>query len=304
MQLHVRYMGEHVERGRMGAVELGAAILGFGEVVGEVARVAYGEDAVIRTEVSADFANASFGIEFFVTAHDVGLFSETASVTDILTLIFGSAVGGAVGLTQLFRWMRGKSPTRIQSPENGNVTVIHGDQQNTILVRQVVMTAYRSNRVADGVKGIVAPLSDDGAEAVEFSQDGTVRERIERSEKRLFTRPSLPDEIVLEQEHETVLEVVSLSFREGNKWRFAEGDVSYWAAIADAEFLARVAAGKVLFGKGYLLRVRLHTTLTRSGSQLDASRVIKLVLEHIPPPIAGGQSRLPLPDGDANGSGG
>lgn len=305
MQLHVRYRGEHVDRGRMGAVELGTAILGVGEVVGEVARIAYGEDTVIRTEVSADFANASFGIEFFVTAHEFGLFEDSGSLKNLLNIIFGSGgvVGAAVGLTKLFRMLGGKSPRQIEKAKDGNVTIIHGDQRNITVVTPEVFEAFRNNRVADGVKGIVAPLSEGGAEAVEFSESGTVHERIEKVEKQLFTRPALPDEIVSEHESETVLEVVSLSFREGNKWRFAEGaDVSYWAAITDEEFLARVNAGEELFGKGHLLRVRLRTIITRSGSQVEASRVITSVLRHMPPSIPDHQSDLPLPDEDPRAS--
>ena len=301
MQLHVRYKGEQVDRGRMGAVELGTAILGFGEVVGEVARIAYGEDTVIRTEVSADFANASFGIEFFVTAHELGLFEDSGSLKDLLKIIFGTGggiVGGLVGLTKLFRMIGGRSPKQIEKTKDGNVTIIQGDQQN-ITVTPEVFQAFRNNRVADGLKGVVAPLSDDGAESVEFIEDGTVHERIEKDEKPLFTRPTLPDEIVSEHESETVLEVVSLSFREGNKWRFAEGtDVSYWAAIIDEDFLGRVNAGQELFGKGHLLHVRLRTTITRSGSQVDASRVITSVIRHIPPSLPDHQPDLPLPGDD------
>lgn len=62
-------------------------------------------------------------------------------------------------------------------------------------------------------------------------------------------------------------------FKEGNKWRFYDGQNSFYAEIEDREFLEQVNAGK-RFGKGDILRADVRIRQRQSGMKITAERSI------------------------------
>jgi hypothetical protein len=79
-----------------------------------------------------------------------------------------------------------------------------------------------------------------------------------------------------------VLRPVKVAFTEGNKWRFSDGETTFYAAIEDVQFVARVDLGTERFAKNDMLRVRLRTRQTRgTDGDLHTERTVLQVLEHI-----------------------
>ena len=100
---------------------------------------------------------------------------------------------------------------------------------------------------------------------------------VPRSEAGWF-RPVLAVET--EQEMEILLQIEALAFREGNKWRFSDGESSFYAEIRDAEFLKRVDDGEA-FAKGDKLHVRALVRQYQVGEKLKREVVVLKVLKHI-----------------------
>ena len=102
MRLNVRYRGLDVDRGRMGALELGPAIFGVGQMVGRTSRVLYGDEARVKVEVRADFEHASFGIDFVARSTAQGLMppltmEDLKNISIVLGLVAGT-LGSARGI--------------------------------------------------------------------------------------------------------------------------------------------------------------------------------------------------------------
>lgn len=285
LRLDVRYKGIDVERGRMSALDLGPAILGVGQMVGRASRALYGDEARVRVDVRADFERASFGIEFYAVSAVDGLvpalaLEQLAQIATILGFSGGVAVGSFKGLVWLFRQLRSEDIQKVEI--QGDVTVIHveGDSYEISVQEYRVL---KDPKVREGFKGLVAPMESEGVDEVEVGVEGQEPVRIQRDERRHFDVPSLPEEEISTDVSRRVVEVVSPTFREENKWRFAEGAATYFAEIVDDGFLSRVDRHDITFGKGDALVVEMETRTSRIDDQLSYDRKILEVFEHMKP---------------------
>jgi hypothetical protein len=82
------------------------------------------------------------------------------------------------------------------------------------------------------------------------------------SELPAFDSYPLPEDEVSLDMHTGIVEVISPVFREGNKWKFAQGTATFWAEVADKEFLDNVARHGIVFGQGDALRVQMEVRTT------------------------------------------
>ncbi len=102
----------------------------------------------------------------------------------------------------------------------------------------------------------------------------------------------LPDEVISDVTHEMAMEIVRLSFRDGNVWHFTQGDEELSAKIEDERFLERLHARELAFADGDIVRARVRNVSRRTGAGIKTERRILEVLEVTPPPrqleIAGG----------------
>lgn len=278
MKLSIKYNGPTVESGRMDAVELGPAIFGVGKMFTETAKTLYGDETKVRLDVKADFEHGSFGIEFLASSASPDLLpgltlDEIATIATLLGLAGGGGVLGVI------RWLRGRDIDQAEETEDGYTLHVH-DESLTINIDEY--RAFVNPDVRRGYQALVEPMEDEGVDSVDLRAEGQEAERIERDERKYFEGASPPEEEVSTDESRRVLEVISVSFKEGNMWRFAEGEATYYAEIVDEDFLERVDEHEVTFGKGDALLVRMETRTTRAGGQLEYDRKILEVIEHMP----------------------
>ena len=290
MPLVIRYRGGTAASSRMGAGELGAAIIGLGEMMKGMASAVHNDEMVVKTEVSADFGASSFAVDFILVASQDGTVIQLSidQITQLLTLLFGG--GGILGL--LFK-LRGRRVDKIEVKNKKDISISAGNDAYNITIEH--LNVLQHPKFTRGLKSVLSPLGDDGAEEVLFcDEDGGVRRRIHRKDKQHYEPSIMPDDVVSEYTSDATLEVISPSFRQGNKWRFAQGAVVFWAVIEDERFLERVNAGKELFGKGHLLHVKLLTVTIRKGVDVDATRTILEVIRHSPPDSINQKHLFPL----------
>lgn len=113
--------------------------------------------------------------------------------------------------------------------------------------------------------------------------------KIEKKEAAYFI-PIITEklsEVKNEQEIQMALLIESAVFKEGNKWRFSDGEHSFPATIIDEEFIKRVNEGSARFGKGDELVARVRFTQSGTFGSLKLDRTIIKVLEHKIPPRTG-----------------
>lgn len=65
----------------------------------------------------------------------------------------------------------------------------------------------------------------------------------------------------------------------GNRWRFSDGEITFYACMLDENFIRRANNGE-RFGKGDVLQVELSIKQTRTGGRITVDRQVLRVLEH------------------------
>jgi hypothetical protein len=95
------------------------------------------------------------------------------------------------------------------------------------------------------------------------------------------------------------LQIVSLSFQDGNKWRLSDGENSFFATILDDAFNERVAKREEHFSKDDLLRARIRRRQFVVDGRLRSEYEIVQVLRHDSmPPVTQAKLDLPPPDSE------
>lgn len=290
MKFTVKYRGPDVDRGRMSALDLGPAIFGVGEMVGEASRVLFNDETRVKVEVEADFPRASFGIDFHAVA-TVGEMISNLTLSDLanITQILGFTGGAGYGALKLLKWQRGRKVDKVEQVGDSFRLTINDESVNTTINEYKI---FISPTVRAGFRKLVEPLEAEGVQEVAIQPEGEPETKIERSEREYLANSPLPEQDVSTTKSEAILEIIGLSFRRDNKWRFAQGEATFFAEIADKSFLRQVASHKQLFGAGDALRVEMETRATRVGVEFHFERSVLRVLEHLPAMPGGGQLQL------------
>ena len=262
-----------------------------------------------RLTVKASFRSGSFGIDFNSVVSLAEKFKDifasdaataTSNATTILTLLFGTA-----GLFRLLKWLARKRPTKIELNE-GRVLIFKGDEY--FETERKVLDLYRSFKVRQALESVVTiPLKKEGITDFAVVARRTVIANASREEADYFIADVADEEELDDKTRETWLNVVSATFKEGDKWRFNDGGSNFYASVSDPDFLGLVAANRVEFGVATRLRVRLREVQSADAKghlhkEIDVQKVLEikkpdeqlrliLVEDHKPPRLEDEQDK-------------
>lgn len=233
-----------------------------------------------------------------VRAHEPGCFSVVFEVLQnwkdgALALFSGDAVTAAVnlreliiagggGLIWLVKKIRGRTLDKVERLSPGMARLTISDE--TFDVPLTLLRAYQEVTVRTALERVVVkPLAQEGIDEVRF-QSGDTIEAVRDSETGWFKVPEIAELILVDDTREAAFSILSLAFKEENKWRLHDGANTVSALIEDEDFLRRVDANAVRFAKGDVLvcEVRFMQKQTTKGLVTE-HRVIK-VKRHIPAP--------------------
>lgn len=304
--LFVSYDGPALASGRMEARELAPALLAMADMFEAANRVVNGDKSKVSVSVSG-FKSNCFRIDFDLLQNVPTLYAQlmnflsSNSVTAITNLkdligigVTGSGLAGA-GLLQLKRMLRGREIEKSEDIGDGLRKLHAGDE--SIIVHEHVEALYRDKQMAKAVDAaITQPLSLEGVDSFMAGTADGPEITIEKAERMYFAAPVFAEEVIEDVTVRMALNIVNVTFQEGNMWRFSKGDHKFNAHIMDEDFLKRVSANTATFSKDDVLiaMVRVREVLEDMTSKTKYE-VVK-VLEHrrsTPPPPP---SRLPFPE--------
>ena len=248
----------------------------------------------INVNVHGSFKSGSFGIDLTVVQdiyQSIMEFfnSQGIPASNLLALIGLKEVGQ--GLVGLIKWLKNRKIKKVDKISDDRVS-IHITSDEKIEVDARVLDLYKSQRVRDALSKVISePLSREGINEFRSVAEGTNQSVIvTKEEKEYFELPLIGDELLGENVTEAFLQVVSLSFKEDNKWRFSRGKSVFYAMIKDEEFLSKIDRNEVHFSKDDILRVRLQAKDYLSIKGIRTEYIILKVIEHRNAAI-----QLPLP---------
>ena len=304
------YDGQALQEHTMDVRDLAPALLAMGNVFEEANYVLNGDRAKVSVQVKASFQTGCFGIDLDVVQSlanqikDLFANQHVAKAKEILDLLGISSFDAVIGtggaayasLIVFMKWLKGRKPTGVELLNNGLVKVICDNE--CLEIEQRILDMYRCYKLRQALEAaIVKPLDKPGIEsfAVETSNGKFIE--IQKAYSNWFKAPEPESEDMGTIEYDTNLQLVSISFREDNKWRFSEGGNTFYAAINDDRFLDSINKNEESFSKGDILRVTINKRQWLANEELRTEYIIKEIKEHRNASV---QMKLPfiIPDKD------
>lgn len=289
---NVLYDGPALANSEMDVRDLAPALLALGELLEEANSVVNAGRAQISVQVKASFKTGCFGIELDVAqsllqqaqslfAHDaVATAKELLEWLGLIEDHAGKLIAGGAGLLWLIKRIRGRRINQVVLLDNGKIKIVLDEED--IETEQKVLELYRQFRVRSALEAVLKPLESEGIDTFAVTDLKQQQRFIEvkKSERNYFKTPDAESEVLSDDESDVNLQIVSISFQDGNKWRFSDGASVFYADMLDEAFASQVAASAASFTKGDILKVRLRRVQSLSGESFKTEYSVLRVLEH------------------------
>jgi hypothetical protein len=239
------------------------------------------DEATVTVNVTAT-GIGSFEISFDVVQNIVSqiktLFAGESVVAAVNLKEF--IVGGSLCLLWLIKKLRGHKPDKIERVSDSHVRVtIAGDSFEVPLA---LMRLYQDLAVRAAQKVVADPLRREGIDTFEVREAKRPLITIRKEDTDYFTKPEIPDEILVETTRRAAFSIISLAFKEENKWRLYDGNTQISAMIDDVDFQQRVDSNQIAFAKGDILLCDLRVRQKQTSHGLSTEYAVEKVIEHRP----------------------
>lgn len=287
----LRFCGSAVEDGGMDVAQLAPALLSIGNLIKIANTEINGRESAVSIKIEA-FKKGSFGIDFAVFTngvHSVLKFFGSVEICGAMNLLATLGIVGGSGLITLIKWIKGR---RIRSVrENDETAIFTLENGDTKEVKRNVLVLYRNVDVRQGLEdSLSVPLTNKGIDSIEISNDIEETIVIGKNESEFFRAPELESSELDESIYEVWVQPINVAFKENNKWRFSDGQFTFYASMSDKTFMDKVN-DDLAIAAGDMFKVKIKRTQRESAQGLSTDYEVLHVLEHRQ---AGKQLPLPM----------
>lgn len=285
-RFYVIYDGWALEHHLMDVRDLAPAMIAVNDLLSNANKALNGDKADLNLKVNASFRAGSFGMELHTVVHflsqirDMFASDNASAISNAWTILEIVGFVGGAGLIGLIRFLKGKKPTKIID-EDGRLKVYLNETEYYETDGKVVKL-YKNRTIISDLNKMLEPLEKDGIDSFFVSRTGDKKDAdlaIDESELTYFEYQEIENDLS-ENIIETFVQIEAAVFKDNNKWKFDNGGSPINAAILDEEFLRKIDAGELRFGKGDLLKVKLKTIQTFAHGKLKTEFQVIEVLEH------------------------
>ena len=293
IRVSLLFRGSAVDNGEIDVQDFAPALLAVGDLLQAANKVINGDKATVSVKVRAT-SEGCFEVDLtllqqlatsiftYAEAHKDGI-AAANGLADLVWKI-GAGVVGTVGVSwgglfALLRWMKRRKPDKIEE-RGGDVIIIIGDTQ--FVTNQGTVKLAEDIAVRRHARKLVSALEREGIETISVRQPSHDELMLERKDVPSFDVPDAEEEEILDEERRMTLQIISLSFKEDNKWRLTDGAEPFTAGIEDVDFLNRIANDEISFAKNDYLICQVRERQFNTLNGLKKERTIIKVIEHKP----------------------
>jgi hypothetical protein len=285
-EFRITYDGPALTTHQMDVRELAPALLAAGDLLDAAVFSLNGNSIKAQTNVVGSFKTGCFAIDFALSAdwllkvRDIFAGESAtaiANATAILGLIGLSYHKGKPTVISALKWLKGRKILKVDQLETTAIIYVDDD---LIEVETAVLQLLTDIMVRQALDNMLSPLDKEGIETFAAGTDSEIIEVITKEERAYFQTPAIEDILLIDEVRKMVFSIVSLAFKDDNKWRLYDGAATIHAVISAKEFLNRVDQNLETFAKGDVLicMVNVKQWQTQSGAKTEYD-VIE-VLEH------------------------
>ena len=262
--------------------------MGLDGVLNEANKTLNSSKTRIQVKVKSNLEAGSFKINFTIDQNIIDKISDLLTsqnveailnASELTAIIFGTAGGGLWGLIKL---LKNRKPTKKYKKDNLIIIEIDDEIFET---KEEVIRLYENWQLRHSLEQMISPLEKNGIDLclikVENSEEFF---DVKKEEIEYFKCPPAKEVMIDEPvRFNTNLNIISLSFKDKNKWYVNDGQSSFYSTIEDLDFLRRVDDNEE-FRKGDILRVLIRREQYLNEEQkLRTEYFIEEVIEHKKP---------------------
>ncbi len=295
-KVRIAYTGEALENGAMDINDLAPALLAFAELV-KRANVLVGNTHPVRLMLNADsIKRGSFDVtlELIYSGLDqIKLLMGAAEDIGLKALSDALGIGATIkdGVFWLIQAIGNKKILNVSETDDNKVSITLNDNAK-IIVNQNTYNVFMDHEARSSITKVIEPVKKEGIEGFEIRnpynyEDKKPSFKVVKDDLQLYETPELETNVVPENiiEQEVLLKIVSLVFDEAQKWRFTDGDTTFWAKVEDKDFWNSVNSSEQAFRNGDRLKAvcRIVQRIGANGNIITERSIIK-VIEVLPKP--------------------
>lgn len=286
-QLNLVYDGPALQEHQMAVRDLAPALLAMGALVERANELFNHDEVKVSVDVHASFEAGSFGIDFDLGQGmlqrllDLAGRHDIVEVSVLLSLLGLSVRDGVHGVIQVVRWLRRRGIGKIEPIGDDRVRLwiddAHIDTEGKVLK---LLQDYKIRKELENL--IAAPLQREGIDdfATIDKPVKRVMAHVTKTEAHYFVAPPAEDELLEDVTYEANLQVLTVAFKDDNKWRFTDGGTSFFAPILDEGFLRRVALNQEQFAKDDIIRAKVRRVQRLAADGLKIEYEVLEILTH------------------------
>ena len=287
MNLQLIYDGDSLKNHEINPRELSSAILGLDGVLNEANKTLNSSKTRIQVKVKSNLEAGYFKINFTIDHNIVDTLSDLLTSQNTEAIINGFAIIGVLitgtgSLWKFLKFLKNRKPTKKYKKDNLIIIEIDDEIFET---KEEVIRLYENWQLRHSLEQMISPLEKNGIDLclikVENSEEFF---DVKKEEIEYFKCPPAKEVMIDEPARfNTNLNIISLSFKDKNKWYVNDGQSSFYSTIEDLDFLRRVDDNEE-FRKGDILRVLIRREQYLNEEQkLRTEYFIEEVIEHKKP---------------------
>lgn len=293
------YDGPALRDGQIEFRELAGALLAAGKAIEHASRVLNGDKVDVSVHVRA-VSPGSCIIDINCYAPMVRQILDFFDDKDVVSIsvllaILGfnvkdTFVGAGRSLISLLKWLKGRRIKRASDTTDGKV-MLTLDDGSTVEISVKLLAVFRDIEVRKAISDMTKPLQRDGIELLATKGAEGETEEITKADLAGFGAPQDDEEEeLLDEVRRGFFSIVSLAFKDDNKWRLNDGQNVITVSIEDKSFIERIDQNEA-FSKNDRLECEIRVRQIGTASGIKTEYTLLKVLDH---KRASKQLRLPV----------